>query len=410
MPILETIKIAFNTIRGNKLRATLTLIGIVIGVFSIIGIMTLITALQSGLEKGFSQLGSDSYQIQKFPALQGGGPGNRGKFRNRPDISYDQAVMLRDKATVYKFMSIEAYEFARTFKYKNENTNPNYYIAGITPDFLPCNNYTIRDGRFFTNQELSSESSVTIIGKDVVDKLFPVENPLGKEIYLDNKRFKVIGVFESKGAIFGQSNDNFAAIPITKFLTIYGKNDRSMNIAVQAPTKETYQESVDNLTGVLRVIRGLKPGEDNNFEIWSNESLVSQVNDFTKYFKYGSGVISFISILAAGVGIMNIMLVSVTERTKEIGIRKALGAKKASILSQFLVEAIVLCEIGGIIGIILGVSIGNFVGLYLKTDVVIPYDWVIIGLVVCSIIGIIFGVYPAYKAAKLDPIDALRYE
>ena len=190
----------------------------------------------------------------------------------------------------------------------------------------------------------------------------------------------------------------------------YGKNNRSMNIAIQAPSKELFNESIENIVTVLRSIRGDKPGEPDSFEIFSNESLIGQVNNFTKYFKYGAGFISFIALLAAGIGIMNIMLVSVTERTKEIGIRKAIGAKSKSILIQFLVEAVILCELGGIIGIFLGVLTGNLLGIYLNSPVVIPYDWVVIGLLVCSAVGIGFGVYPAYKAAKLNPIDALRYE
>jgi putative ABC transport system permease protein len=227
---------------------------------------------------------------------------------------------------------------------------------------------------------------------------------------MDKNEFTIIGILEPKGESFGQSQDNLALIPITRMIQIYGKSDYSLNIAIQARSKDLYNETVEQVVSIMRVIRNVKPGEESNFEIFSNESLINSVNSFTKYFKYGAGFISFIALLAAGIGIMNIMLVSVTERTREIGIRKAIGAKSSNILTQFLVEAIILCQIGGIAGILLGVTAGNLLGTYLNTKVVIPIDWVIIGLVICTMVGVIFGVYPAYKAAKLNPIDALRYE
>ncbi|MEO8446250.1 MAG: ABC transporter permease [bacterium] len=410
MPLSELIRIAINTLRANKLRATLTLAGIIIGVFSIIAIMTLLNALQAGIEGGLSELGSNTYQIQKFPAIQMGGPGHNRKYRNREDITYDQGVRLIEKATIYKFISLEDYVNEKTFKSSKESTNPNNTVGGVMPQYLECNNRVVQFGRFITETDLTNNSRVAVIGMDIVDRLFPNVDPIGKKMTIENNEFQIIGVFEKKGQGFGQSNDNFALLPITTMEQIYGKNNRSINIAIMAPSKETFNESIENITSVMRSIRRDKPGEADSFEIYSNESLITQVNSFTKYFKYGAGFISFIAMLAAGIGIMNIMLVSVTERTKEIGIRKAIGAKNSSVLIQFLIEAVILCEFGGIIGIALGVLTGNLIGLYLSSPVVIPYDWVVIGLVVCSVVGIVFGVYPAYKAAKLHPIDALRYE
>ncbi|MBM4158596.1 MAG: FtsX-like permease family protein [Ignavibacteria bacterium] len=406
----EILKIALITLKENKLRASLTLAGIVIGVFSIIAIMTLLDALQTGIESGLSQLGSNTFQIQKFPAIQIGGPGSRRRYMNRPDITYEQGLRLIDKATIYKYISLEDWRSGKVFKYGKYTTNPNMYLGGVSKDFLPCNDYYIKEGRYFTDNEINGSAPVTVLGMEVVEKLFPKENPIGKKLILDNNEFRVIGILEAKGESFGQSRDNLALVPITKTQEIYGKADRSINIAVQSTSKDTYDETVEHIIGVMRLIRGVKPGEENNFEIYSNESLINTVNNFTKYFKYGAGVISFISLLAAGIGIMNIMLVSVTERTKEIGIRKSVGAKNRSILTQFLIEAIILCQIGGVIGIFLGILTGNFVGMYLNTVVVIPVNWVIIGFVICSLVGVVFGVYPAYKAAQLNPIDALRYE
>ncbi|MBI5402384.1 MAG: ABC transporter permease [Ignavibacteriae bacterium] len=410
MVITETIKLSVNTIKSNKLRAILTLAGITIGVFSIITIMTLLDALQAGIEGGLSQLGSNTFQIQKFPAMSFGGPGAMAKYRNRPDITYEQGMRLIEKANVYKYISLEYWKGSKTFKNERYSTNPNMGLCGTNLDFLPCNNYTVKEGRYFTDNEINSSANVTVIGMEVVNKLFPKESPLGRKIILDKNEFTIIGVLESKGESFGQSQDGLALVPISRMQEIYGKSDHSINIAIQAPSKARYEECVENITSVMRIIRNCKPGEENNFEIFSNDSLISTVNNFTKYFKYGAGFISFIALLAAGIGIMNIMLVSVTERTREIGIRKAIGAKSRNILNQFLVEAIILCEIGGIAGILLGIFAGNLLGIYLQTVVVIPYDWVFIGLIICSLVGIIFGVYPAYKAAKLNPIDSLRYE
>lgn len=410
MPFTEILKLAFNTIRVNKLRAFLTLLGIVIGVFSIIAIMTLLNALQAGIESGLSELGSNTFQIQKFPALEVGGPGSDRKYRNRPDITYDQGKRLIETATVYKSISLEDYVYEKVFKTEFEKTNPNNYIGGITPEYLDCNNKKIMWGRFVTQFDVQNANKVCVVGMDVVDKLFPNQFPLDKQVILDGHPFTIIGVIEPQGENFGTSSDNFALIPITAMHQIYGKNNRSINIAIQAESQESFSATMENVINVMRVIRKVKPGEEDNFSIYSNDSLIGEVNNFTKYFKYGAGFISFIALLAAGIGIMNIMLVSVTERTREIGIRKAIGAKSRSILMQFLVEAIILCELGGFVGIILGVITGNLLGAFLSSPVVIPYDWAIIGVVVCSAVGIIFGVYPAHKASQLNPIDALRYE
>ncbi len=406
----EIIKLSIDTIRSNKLRTSLTLAGIAIGVFSIIAIMTLLDALQSGIDSGLSQLGSNTFQIQKFPAVNFGGPPGK-KFRNRPDITYDQGEMLIERATMYKYISLEYWKTGKVFKYGQTTTNPNMWLGGVNLDFLPCNDYTIKEGRYFTPNEMNSGSNVTVIGNESVSKLFPKESPIGKSVILDRNEFTIIGVLEAKGESFGQSMDNLALIPITRALQIYRGDERqSINISVQAPTRELYDETVEHISGLMRIIRKDKPGEENSFEIYSNESLINQVGAFTKYFKYGAGFISFIALVAAGIGIMNIMLVSVTERTKEIGIRKSIGAKRRNILYQFLFEAVILSLLGGMAGILLGILSGNLLALYLSSPVVIPVDWIIIGLLICTFVGLLFGVYPAYKAAKLNPIDALRYE
>ena len=411
MNIKEAFISALNSIRGNKLRASLTLLGIIIGVFSIIGVMTLLDALQKGIDSGLSQLGTNTFQVQKWPATFVAGPGKWRKYEKRKPITIDQGFQLKESSQLAKFIGLEDWSGGKTVKYRTEQTNPNVQMAGVTTSFLPANNYTLSEGRFFTDDEVKSTRHTAVLGMEVVEKLFPFSSPLDKEIEIDGNRFTVIGVLSAKGESLGQSMDNLVLIPLYTMDKIYGaRRDRSINITVTSQSKSQIDETMEEIIGLMRQIRKVPPGEDNDFDIWSNESLIREANSFTVYFKYGAGVISFISLIAAGIGIMNIMLVTVTERTKEIGIRMAIGAKRSNILTQFLFEAILLCEIGGIIGIAIGIAAGNMLGALLSTPVTIPYDWVVIGLVVCSIIGIAFGTYPAFKAAKLNPIDALRYE
>jgi putative ABC transport system permease protein len=411
MNLKEAFISALNSIRANKLRASLTLLGIIIGVFSIISVMTLLDALQKGIDTGLSQLGTSTFQIQKWPSFQVGGPGRWRKYEKRKPITIEEGYKLRDLALLPKYVGLEDWSGGKTIKYGKEQTNPNFQLGGVTDVFLVANNYTLAEGRFFTDEEILSPRNIAVIGMDAATKLFPFTSPLDKEIEIDGNRFTVIGVLAAKGESLGQSMDNICLVPILTMKKIYdSRKDRSINITVTSENKSQLEETQEEVIGLMRQIRKVPPGEENDFEIWSNESLVKEANAFTVYFKYGAGVISFISLIAAGIGIMNIMLVTVTERTKEIGIRMAIGAKRANILTQFLFEAILLCEIGGVIGIAIGIGAGNLLGAMLSTPVSIPYDWVVIGLIVCSIIGILFGTYPAFKAAKLNPIDALRYE
>jgi putative ABC transport system permease protein len=373
--------------------------------------MTLLDALQKGIDSGLSQLGTNTFQVQKWPATFIGGPGRWRRYEKRKPITIEEGYRLRDLATLPKYVGLEDWSGGKTVKYGKNQTNPNFQMGGVTAVFLLANNYTLAEGRFFSEQEIQTTPQICVLGTDVIDKLFPFTSPLDKEVEIDGNRFTVVGVLAAKGQSLGQSMDNLVLVPLLTMDKIYGaRKNRSINITVTSYSKAQLGETMEEVIGLMRQIRKVPPGEDSDFDIWSNESLIREANSFTIYFKYGAGVISFISLIAAGIGIMNIMLVTVTERTREIGIRMAIGAKRNNILFQFLFEAILLCQIGGIIGIAIGVGAGNLLGAMLSTPVSIPYDWVVIGMVVCSIIGIAFGTYPAFKAAKLNPIDALRYE
>jgi putative ABC transport system permease protein len=251
---------------------------------------------------------------------------------------------------------------------------------------------------------------VVIIGQGIVRKLFPAESPLGKVVKVTGRTYTVIGTFAEKGTSFGQSQDDILIVPLTRFLADYGAPRFTLNIATQSPSQLVYNETIDKAITAMRIVRELEPEEENDFELYSNDSLIAAFAKVADSVSAGALVISGIALLAAGVGIMNIMLVSVTERTKEIGIRKSIGARKVSILSQFLVESVVISLVGGLAGILLGVLAGNGLAIMMKASVVFPWDWAAIGLAICSAIGVGFGFYPAWKAASLDPIEALRYE
>lgn len=408
MNITQTLALSIQSIKNNKLRTSLTILGVVVGIFSIIVIMTVITMLQNSIEGGLSQLSKNTFQIQKNDPTVGGG-GHR-RDRSRRDITIEEAYRLKDLLTEARYVGAEQWQFGKIVKFGNKETNPNIQIAGITTEAMQTNNWIVEEGRSLRNNDIDNSRNVCIMGKDVIDKLFPNINPIGQTVRVDGRPVQVIGILERQPALFGQSRDNYIIMPITTWQSMFGKRSRSINITVMSYSLDDYNQLIESAIGHFRQIRRNSPGEPNDFYIFSNESMIGMVNDITGPIKYGALAVSVIALLAAGVGIMNIMLVSVTERTKEIGIRKAVGAKKSNILTQFLIEAVILCIIGGLLGIVLGIVIGNFAGSLLAAESAIPYDWVIIGISLCVLVGVIFGTYPAYKAANLDPIEALRYE
>ncbi|HKB86709.1 MAG TPA: ABC transporter permease [Ignavibacteriaceae bacterium] len=410
MQITQILSLSLDSLKTNRLRTMLTILGVVVGIFSIIVIMTVITMLQNTIESGVSFLNKNTFQIQKYPAIHTGGPGSWRKFRNRKDITLEDFYRFEQMMTQAKYVGAQQEMHGKIVKFGSTETNPNISVIGVTMGAFRTNSVTISDGREINETDVQHSNNVCVLGDDVTKKLFTNLNPVGMTVRVDGYPLKVIGTLEKQPEFFGQSMDNYIILPITSFQSIYGRRAHSISITVQSYGKQDYNSSMDAATGYMRTIRKVAPGDDNDFDIFSNESLVGQINDITGGVRIGAVVVSIIALLAAGVGIMNIMLVSVTERTREIGIRKAVGAKRINILAQFLFEAIVLCIIGGFIGIALGIGIGNFAGSFLNAETAIPVDWVLIGLGLCIFVGVVFGTYPAYKAANLDPIEALRYE
>ena len=406
--IKESFQMAIDAIRQNKLRSTLTLLGISIGVFSVIGVMTAIRTLESSVESGLNVFGTNTFVIQKWPAIMT----NHGdeKYRNRKNIDYPQYEEFKRRAKLPILVSVSEGTSARNVKYRDKIVKRSIDLAGGDEGTIRTYNTYIADGRNITADDVHSARNVCILGMDVVDRLFPFEDPLGKSLQIRGLDYTVVGITERKGEAFGGSQDNYVAIPITNFLQHFKNRWTTLSISVEAASSDEYDKTMDEAIGILRAVRKVPPGDENDFEIVSNAEMIERFSGFTSGIKLFALAISVVALLVAGIGIMNIMLVSVTDRIKEIGIRKAIGATRRDILTQFLSEAVFLSEFGGIVGVILGIAGGNVVAILFNIPAVIPLDWAFYGLVVCSVIGIGFGIYPAWRAANLDPIESLRYE
>jgi len=407
--IKESFRMAIESIRQNKLRSILTLLGISIGVFSVIGVMTAIRTLESSVNSQLDIFGTNTFMIQKSPAIQIHGPGNN-KIRKRKNIRYAHYEELKQRAKLPQQVSVVDGTGERNIQYKDKRLKKTAELSGVDEWGLRSFKTYLADGRNFLEDDIRFYRSVTILGPDLADILFPFEDPIGKIIQIKGLDYTVIGITERKGQAFGQSQDYFVMIPISVYIQRFSSRWTSLAINVEAESTELYEKTMDEVIGLMRVIRKVPPKEENDFEIISNEELMDTFAGFTGGIKLFAGAVSVIALLVAGIGIMNIMLVSVTDRIKEIGVRKAIGATKRDILTQFLMEAIFLSQFGGIVGVILGIAGGNLIALLLKVPAVIPMDWAFYGMAVCSFIGIGFGIYPAYRAANLDPIESLRFE
>ena len=415
MNILESILLAFDAVRSQKLRSGLTLLSIGIGVFGIISATSIMGALQQAVNGQLADLGENSILIQRTPSINFGT--NWAKMRRRKNITYQQAKEFRDKMASTNLIAISNEAPGYTIKAGQLSSNPDVTLIGIDDLYFAVNAVSVSSGRPITESEVNTSRPVVIIGQDIVSSLFPATDPIGQQVTIKTQKFSVIGVLEPKGGVMGQSQDNRVLIPITVFNKYYTWEwDASVDISVKATNSMLLPVTVDEATGIMRSLRNVKPWEENNFELDTNDALTGQFSGFTTALLVVAWISGLGALVAAGIGIMNMMLVSVKERTREIGVRKALGARKSWIVRQFLIESITLCQLGGLTGMIGGIGTSYGVTSLLRSfnmpsiTFVFPLGTVVFSVVICTIIGIGFGLYPAWRAANLDPIEALRYE
>ena len=414
MGTVESFWIALSSIRAHKLRSILTLVGIVAGVSSIIAVMTGISVIQNTMEAELSVLGTRTFQVQKWPARGFNRDVDWRKIMQRAPVTVENANAVRDKVATADLVGAELWGYGAWASYRGERTESNLMICGGTPEYPANNTHLVQYGRNLSNEDVRIGRNVAVIGFELANKLFPFTDPIDKTIKVDGHKYQVIGVFEEKKSAMGGNFDNYILMPVSRFQRIYGMrdggHDRSVNMTVRAESPELLGSAIEETRAVLRVERGVNPRDDDDFTIFTNDSQIRAFNNATAGVKIGAFVVGIIALVVAGIGIMNIMLVSVTERTHEIGIRKSLGAKRKDILLQFLLEAIVLCNIGGLIGVAVGFGLGNIVTIFTGFPVNIPMEWAVRGLMFCTIVGLTFGMWPALKASKLQPVVALSYE
>lgn len=412
MPFAEVLRLAFQNIRANMLRAVLTLMIIAFGIMALVGILTAIDAIAYSLNDNFSGLGANSFSInRKWGEVKSR---RSGKVQKRGDpISFDDAMEFKDRFDFPATVSVSDWPTnLATVKYNDEKTNPNVSLAGVDEHFFTVKGLEIEFGRNFSYTEIEDGQPKAILGRDVVKTLFNnrPEDALDQVVLVGNQRYRVVGVLKAKGSSMGRNTDRAVYAPLNKVRSIYGTSDTNYDLIVAVRNATDMDAAQSEATGLFRIIRGLRPGEDEDFEIFASDSLVAILKENTTNLRLATVAIGLMTLLGAAIGLMNIMLVSVTERTREIGIYKAIGATRKSIMAQFLAEAIVICQIGGIVGIALGILIGNIVTPMLGGSFLIPWAWMFLGFSLCMVVGVVSGFYPAMKAARLDPIEALRYE
>jgi putative ABC transport system permease protein len=404
----ENISIALQSIAGNRLRTSLTSLIIAIGIMALVGILTAIEGIRQFTNDAFADLGANSFTIQNRG--EGLNFGNGGHRKVYPSINYDQADRFKKtfKLPVQAAINLDVTGTA-VAKYGSEKTSPNISISGSNEYYLSTSGKKLSFGRNFSTSELEHGSNVVLIGDEIKKKLFKNEDPINKSIFVGDNKFKIIGVIASKGSSsFG--GDKFCVIPILKAKQIDTLPNISYSITVKVSGPGALDASIGEATSLFRNIRGLNIANQDNFEITRSDSIQQELSTQLLGITVAGFAIGFITLIGAAIGLMNIMLVSVTERTREIGVRKAIGATPAVIRKQFLIEAIVICLIGGFAGILLGMAAGNLIAVQISGTFVVPWGWIIFAVLLCTFIGLVSGYYPAKKAAKLDPVEALRYE
>ena len=404
------VQIAFNSIKTQLLRTILTVVIIGIGIWSLVGILSAVKAMENSISGSFASMGSNTFNIQRYDFnIQRGG---RERKKVNPIISYQN---IREFLAIYEYPTTQtSLSFVGTraaeVKFESEKTDPEVQIFGINEFYLENTGTEIENGRNFTIFDIQNNNKVCIIGSDFLKSLFLNDNPIGKTISIRGVKFKVIGVLESKGSTFGNNQDLRILIPIQVARGIFTEPNINYTISIMVKEKELLNAAQDEAIITFRNIRRLSPIEKDNFGIERSDDLINRIASITGYLEVAAWIISIITILGSSIALMNIMLVSVTERTREIGVRKALGAKNTTISTQFFIETIVIGQIGSVLGIILGVLTGLAFSSFFESEFSLPWIPMIWATIITFVVAIIAGFYPAMKASKLDPIESLRYE
>ena len=418
---MENVRFALRSILVQRLRSFLTLLGIVAGVATVIAMVSFVAGFNEAITGAFSSFGTTLVQYQKYEPRFGGGPtGPPEEQRKRRDLTLEDAEALKRLNTLAaavspeRYLNLPALAAATTFKNRKGKEANGPTLAGVVPDYAPANNAGVADGRFFADADVSHAAHTAVVGPDVADALWPHRDPIGQEIFINGAAFHVVGLLEKRGSFLGGSADNLVLIPFSTFDELFpdvkNSNGDTIHIATIPRDPNQQQAMTDQGISILRTRRGLKANQPNDFAIFTSEGQMETFKAITGGIAGAMILIAAIALLVGGIGVMNIMLVSVTERTREIGIRKALGARRADIAAQFLVEAVTLTGVGGAIGIAVGLGIPQLVKVLLDFPAAAPLWSVFLGFGVSSAVGIVFGLWPALKAAKQDPIEALRYE